>query len=305
MGLECREDGPVREQIVFLQDHVASLEIAAERSFLERLGSGCYVPVGARATAEGEYLRLTGVVAHPDGTELFHEEISGAAANGVFAASVGVVRASAPVPGVSTVIARGSDSLIISSARLMLREVELERVNATTCPDPIHYENDCREFKAGPVLLSLPLGGGTAVAVTLNAPPDQYDELEFEFDRLHRSKDTAFLPVYPEFADASIRVQGVYVAKGDRRPFSFFADIESEHEIELVPPLRVVDGDVATLSVRVDLSHWFVDRFGRLVDPNTANEDGPNEAIVARNIRRSLDAFRAGLLDDEEVVRTR
>lgn len=83
LGLQCRTDDPVREKIMFLQDGATFLEIGAERSFLNRLGAGCHVPVGARATVTREHLHLTGVIAHPDGTELFQDEITGAAANGV------------------------------------------------------------------------------------------------------------------------------------------------------------------------------------------------------------------------------
>jgi hydroxymethylbilane synthase len=77
LGLESRQDDPIREQLSFLHDPVSFAEVSAERSFLRRLGGGCHVPVGASAVAEGEKLMLFGVVASPDGRSLYRGETSG------------------------------------------------------------------------------------------------------------------------------------------------------------------------------------------------------------------------------------
>jgi hydroxymethylbilane synthase len=77
LGLELRKDDPISEQLSFLNDPASFAEVSAERSFLKRLGGGCHVPVGARAIAEGEKLTLLGVVASPDGSSLYRDEISG------------------------------------------------------------------------------------------------------------------------------------------------------------------------------------------------------------------------------------
>jgi hydroxymethylbilane synthase len=81
LGLESRENDSIREELSFLHDPVAFAEVTAERSFLNRLGGGCHVPVGARAVAEGEQLRLFGVVANPDGRSLFRGETFGCVAH--------------------------------------------------------------------------------------------------------------------------------------------------------------------------------------------------------------------------------
>jgi hydroxymethylbilane synthase len=80
LGLESRQDDPIREQLLFLHDPVSFAEVSAERSFLQRLGGGCHVPVGARAVAEGEELMLFGVVASPDGRSVYRGETSGTVA---------------------------------------------------------------------------------------------------------------------------------------------------------------------------------------------------------------------------------
>jgi hydroxymethylbilane synthase len=81
LGLESREDDSIREQLSFLHDPVTFAEVTAERSFLNRLGGGCHVPVGARGVAEGEKFKLLGVVANPDGSSLFRGETSGCVAH--------------------------------------------------------------------------------------------------------------------------------------------------------------------------------------------------------------------------------
>jgi hydroxymethylbilane synthase len=80
LGVESREDDSIREQLSFLHDPVTFAEVTAERSFLNRLGGGCHVPVGARGVAEGEKFKLLGVVANPDGSSLFRGETSGCVA---------------------------------------------------------------------------------------------------------------------------------------------------------------------------------------------------------------------------------
>ena len=77
LGLESREDDPIRQQLSFLHDAVTFAEVSAERELLKRLGGGCHVPVGARAVAEGERLTVWGVVAKPDGSSLYRGEVSG------------------------------------------------------------------------------------------------------------------------------------------------------------------------------------------------------------------------------------
>jgi hydroxymethylbilane synthase len=79
LGLESRVEDPIREQLEFLHHGATSTEVAAERAFLKRLGGGCHVPVGARATLTGNELKMVGVVADPDGSSLYRDEIAGPA----------------------------------------------------------------------------------------------------------------------------------------------------------------------------------------------------------------------------------
>jgi hydroxymethylbilane synthase len=83
LALESREEESVREQLAFLHHQATSIEVSAERAFLQRLGGGCHVPVGALAKAAGDDLKLIGVVANPDGSALYRDEISGPPDNAV------------------------------------------------------------------------------------------------------------------------------------------------------------------------------------------------------------------------------
>jgi hydroxymethylbilane synthase len=79
LALQSRDGDHAIGLAAFLRHAPTMLEVAAERSFLKRLGGGCQLPVGARAWADGVGLRLMGVIAHPDGQKLFREEVAGPA----------------------------------------------------------------------------------------------------------------------------------------------------------------------------------------------------------------------------------
>jgi len=79
LALESRDNDPVIAAMAFLHHPATALEVAAERSFLRRLGGGCQIPVGGRAWVDGDQVKLMGVVADPDGQRLYRQEISGSA----------------------------------------------------------------------------------------------------------------------------------------------------------------------------------------------------------------------------------
>jgi hydroxymethylbilane synthase len=63
-------DGGVLELLAPLDDAAARAETSAERGFLGALGGGCAAPVAARAVAEGARVRMDGLVASVDGSEV-------------------------------------------------------------------------------------------------------------------------------------------------------------------------------------------------------------------------------------------
>ncbi len=78
LAVEIRAgDSSTDEAISFLDDAASRRTAMCERALLRALGGGCQVPIGACAEAIEEGLRLTAVVAHPDGNEVIRESRAG------------------------------------------------------------------------------------------------------------------------------------------------------------------------------------------------------------------------------------
>ena len=74
LGIEARaDDAATLEALRFLDDADARAATACERALLNALGGGCQVPIGAHAQRAGRELKLTAVVARPDGSKLLRE----------------------------------------------------------------------------------------------------------------------------------------------------------------------------------------------------------------------------------------
>ena len=195
--------------------------------------------------------------------------------------------------GDSTVITLGNDTIILHSVELVLREIELKPVEEAAC-DTVGGDDGCEEFETGPVLVSLPLGTtATETMISVNAPPGQYDQLEFKIHKPESSDDAAFIAAHPDFDGVSIRVTGTYSQAGTRSNFVFTSDLDAQQEIELAPAITVSAGAPTSVSLRVDVATWFLNGGGTaLVDPASANKGQANEGVVKDRIEASIDAFR-------------
>jgi hydroxymethylbilane synthase len=83
LAIECRaDDEEALALLARLNDPSTARAVAAERRLLGLLNGGCQVPIGAYATVEGAAesgaVRLTGMVASPDGARLLRASASGA-----------------------------------------------------------------------------------------------------------------------------------------------------------------------------------------------------------------------------------
>ena len=216
----------------------------------------------------------------------------------------------------------GNGSLVITRAQLVFRDVKLEGVATTSCPDDdgsddlstsiafsrgdddVQGENesrdgddDCNEVKIGPMLVDLPLSGGAATAATIALPAGSYREIKL---KLHppqggQARDGVFLAANPSFAGVSVRLEGTY----NGQPFVYTSDVEAEAEMEFSTPF-LVEAAGSNLTVAVDLSGWFRDSSGNLIDPATAGNGGVNEARVDSNIKASFRAFHDDDRDGED-----
>ena len=85
MAVEIRADDVQTAELVAEAAHApTTAAVTAERSFLEALGGGCQVPVGAYAEFDSDdSLRLTVFMAAPDGSTTYRVAVTGASADPV------------------------------------------------------------------------------------------------------------------------------------------------------------------------------------------------------------------------------
>ena len=82
LGIETRADDAETNALVSrLDDRRTRAAVTAERALLRSLGGGCQVPIAAHATVEGERLKLDGLVATLDGSEVLRDSLEGDAAD--------------------------------------------------------------------------------------------------------------------------------------------------------------------------------------------------------------------------------
>jgi len=208
--------------------------------------------------------------------------------------------AAAAVTGDVTV-GDGTNTIVITKAQVVVRKLELKQSGETTCRGDDGEDDeqgddvqageqesveDCEEVKAGPLLVDLPLTAGSTTELTGSIPAGSYRELEL---KIHKPTDTpadqAFVAANPEFADASIRVEGTF----NGTPFVYTSKLTGKIELEFDPPLALDDNN-RNVTIRVDVGSWFKNGV-TVLDPATALPGQPNELLVNGNIRRSLHAF--------------
>ncbi len=193
----------------------------------------------------------------------------------------------APAAMLDDTIVQGTDSLIITRARIVLREIELKRLETSDCTGDSIV--GCEEVELGPVLVDLPLDIGAEQRFAVDVPTGTYSRIDFEIHKVGDDDpaDLAFRQAHPEFADISIRIEGSY----NGQDFVFVSDVNVEQELDLVPALMVDSTTNTNITIFVSLDTWFRSATGDLIDPATANKGGPNEGIVTENIKQSLEAF--------------
>jgi len=82
LAIECRSDDThILRLAGAIEDVVVRAEITAERRFLDKLGGGCSVPIGALCeTLPNQRLRISGCVAALDGSRILRRSLEGSTA---------------------------------------------------------------------------------------------------------------------------------------------------------------------------------------------------------------------------------
>ena len=182
--------------------------------------------------------------------------------------------------------------LVLQKVQLVFGKLELDRTGQTDCvaeaegdDDRGHGGDECEEVSRNPLLVDVPVDA--TLHPTLNVPlaAGTYAELEAKLEPA-RDKFTDFNTANPDLVGKSVRVEGTF--KG--APFVFSAPIRAELEMEFDPPL-VIDETTKNATISLDVSKWFLDASGNVIDPSTAIPDSEKLSRIEENIRRSFHAF--------------
>ena len=228
----------------------------------------------------------------------------------------------------SDTLTDASNTLVLDSVQLVLRDIRFKRVEDSACDgdedesesgslfalsrhdDSMSsgdgdghdgHADGCESFNARPYLLDLPLDSTVEKAFAVAVDTGTYDQVRIKLHKPSHSggdpKDAQFLANHPEFDGVSVRVVGSF----NGTPFVFVQDIEAEQRMDFVPALVVADSATnINVTLKVDLAGWFRDGAGSLVDPSTANKGGANDSLVRDNIKDSFRAFRDDDCDGED-----
>jgi hypothetical protein len=203
-------------------------------------------------------------------------------------------------------IARGPDTLVITSAMLVVRDVKL-RSAAAVCSDDDDVaadvsvsadgksgshdsdDDDCPVVRVGPFLVNVPVNGADGARIAVPVPAGTYSAVRLTLHKVTGSDaaSAAFQQANPDYRDISVRLVGTF----NKTAFTFVSDVNAKINVPLTDPVTIAaDGDDVTVSI--DFSSWFVRAQGGLYSPAAANAPGSVRSAVQNNIRYTFRAFR-------------
>lgn len=195
-------------------------------------------------------------------------------------------------------ISVGSSGLVIQSVQMVIDKIELDQTGTANCvaeiestgDDHASIGSDCEDVARDPVLIDVPVD--QTLHATLNVPlaAGTYSQLEAKLEPAPAAA-TTFNSLNSALVGKSVVVKGMY----NGAAFTFTSSVRTSLEMSFNPPL-VVDATTKNTSISVDVSKWFIDSSGAVIDPNTATPGSAKLLAVEDNIRRSFHAFE----DDAE-----
>ena len=192
-----------------------------------------------------------------------------------------------------------SDSLVITSAKILLKNLRLKGVpasdsavlsdSAIVCRDG--DESNEVELKMGPFEVSLSLSGNVNPVTINNVPPGTYVGAKFDIHKLEEGEavpDSAFIDTAHGEDSYSVIITGFY----NNVPFTFKSRVSTHQAVFFASPVVVTKTGFVNVTLTVDPYAWFVVN-GQTLDPtNSANYE-----MIDMQIRHS---FREGFEDDHE-----
>ena len=150
-------------------------------------------------------------------------------------------------------------------------------------------DEDCEPVRAGPVLVAVPLDGTTKIFLDALVPAGTYTGVRAKLDAVD-SDDTGaqdFLTAHPEFEGVSVKVVGVFKDSGGTdHAFTFISHMKAPIHADFDSSVTV-DANSMNLTINVDVTSWFKNRSGAIIDPTNPE----NQRAIERSIRASLRAF--------------
>ena len=224
------------------------------------------------------------------------------------AASVGLQVPSASANVTTTaaglMIARQSDTIVVTKAQFVVSDVRLRSVIGGCADEAMGASRDkkndaseCPKIRLGPFLVDIPVTGEDGARISVNVPAGTYGNVRMKLHKVdaNNALDLPFQQQNPDFRNISVRLEGTY----NRVPFVFTNDLTTMINVPLVKPLVIkTGGDQITVSV--DIAAWFVRASGGLYSPALANTPGSIRGTVNANIQRAFRAFRDQDLDGRE-----
>ena len=186
----------------------------------------------------------------------------------------------------------GQDNeLVIQKVQLVFRKIELDRTGAADCvaedesgDDRPNMGGDCEDVMRNPLLVDVPVDDQLHPVINIPLTAGTFRELEARLGPA-RDSSSAFNTANPNLVGKSVRVEGMF--KG--APFVFTSSVNAKLEMEFDPAL-VIDETTLNATVAIDVSKWFLNSAGQVIDP-TAGTQGDNMSQIENNIRRSFHAF--------------
>lgn len=198
-------------------------------------------------------------------------------------------------------------NLVLSNVQLVFRKLELDPHGTADCVGEVVDANDdnadddhgrneeeCEAVSRDPIFVDIPVDGTLHPTMMIPLAEGTFSELEAKLGPA-KDKFTDFNAAHPELVGNSVRVRGTIMQNGVRKDFDFRAPVRAKLELEFDPPL-VIDATTTKATISLDVSKWFLDSSGNVIDPTTATPGSANLAQVENNIRRSFHAFE----DDHE-----
>lgn len=193
--------------------------------------------------------------------------------------------------GRGLVLARAQDTIIVTRAQLVVRDVQVARTGAN-CPDAAPSNGgdaSCPTVHVGPYLIDIPTSGTATSRIEVDVPEGTYTRMRL---RLHKvssadNYDKTIRDGNPALANASVRLEGTY----NGQAFTFISDVNSLMEVNFPQGVTVGDNTMP-VTVAVDVGTWFDNPSGGLISPILAAVPGALRTMVDANIKTSIDVFR-------------